>query len=84
MAITCAFPRSLKIRGAVPLGSAGCTVHAQDAGGWTGMGPGLLLLQRKNSDQYFLILLRSYHIILQEMFSVLALAKCHAVPVLLV
>lgn len=45
---------------------SGWTVDAQTLGGWTGMGPGLLLLQGKTLISIFLILLRSCHIVLQK------------------
>lgn len=53
VAIPCAFPRSLSARRAAALGSVGWTRDAQAPGGGTGMGLGLLLLQRKTPDQYF-------------------------------
>lgn len=66
MAIPCAFPRSLNVHEAVAPGSADWTVDARTPGGWTGMGPGLLLLQGETQISNFLILLRFYHVVLQK------------------
>lgn len=78
MAIPCAFPRSLSVCGAVAPGSAGWTVDTRTPGGWTAMGPGLLLLQVTTQINIFLTLLRSYHIVLQKWRAGLGEVPCSA------